>query len=91
MGPLDLTVHILNFLAPALVVALLLAAARPVFAARGPHTPGWFLLALLNFTVGAATLAGGLWWFGTDGKMATYAALVLACASSQWVALRWNR
>jgi hypothetical protein len=36
-------------------------------------------------------LLGGLWFFGHDGKMATYAALVLACASSQWWMLRAAR
>ena len=30
----------------------------------------------------------GLVVFGRDGKMATYASLVLACASSQWLLLR---
>jgi hypothetical protein len=30
-------------------------------------------------------LAGGLMFFGHDGQMATYAALVLACATSQWL------
>jgi hypothetical protein len=30
-------------------------------------------------------LAAGLWHFGVDGKMATYAALVIAVASCQWI------
>jgi hypothetical protein len=33
-------------------------------------------------------LAAGLWWFGHDGKMATYAALAVAVATSQWLAGR---
>ena len=33
-------------------------------------------------------LVAGLVFFGRDGKMATYAALVLAIASSQWLLLR---
>jgi hypothetical protein len=27
----------------------------------------------------------GLWWWGVDGKMATYAALVGVVASCQWL------
>ena len=33
-------------------------------------------------------LALGLWFFGRDGKIATYSAMVLMCATSQWVMLR---
>jgi len=35
--------------------------------------------------------AGNAGWplvFGHDGKMATYAAMVLACGTSQWVAAK---
>jgi hypothetical protein len=34
------------------------------------------------------TLTAGLLLFGHDGKMATYAALVLAAALCQWLLLR---
>ena len=30
----------------------------------------------------------GLWLFGRDGKMASYGAMVVACASTQWWAVR---
>jgi hypothetical protein len=30
-------------------------------------------------------LAAGLWVFGRDGKMATYAALVVVVGSTQWL------
>jgi hypothetical protein len=33
-------------------------------------------------------LLAGLVIFEHDGKMATYAAMVLACASSQWIAAK---
>jgi hypothetical protein len=33
-------------------------------------------------------LLGGLWFFGRDGKMATYVVLVLASGSSQWLLSR---
>lgn len=86
MGPIDLLVHIANFAAPALAVGALLAlAARWWPAAR--RRP-WWLHGAVNSAVGLAVLAGGLWFYGRDGKMATYAVLVLACATSQWLLLR---
>jgi hypothetical protein len=35
-----------------------------------------------------AASAAGLWYFGRDGKVATYAAVVLAVATAQWLAAR---
>jgi hypothetical protein len=87
MSPLDVLLHLLGFAAPALFVAL-----SAVFGARFVlggivRLPGWAQFAI-NFTVGLAVLAAGLWHFGADGKMATYAALVAAIATAQWVISR---
>jgi hypothetical protein len=85
MAPLDLLLHLLGFVAPALFVALAVVfGARLVGGARGAR-PWWAYFAI-NFTVGVAVLAAGLWHFGVDGKMATYAALAVAVASAQWLA-----
>ncbi len=82
MSPFDLLLHLLNFIAPALVVGTLL----PLLAwLVGPRSRGWLAQAALNSLAGAAVLATGLWFFGRDGKMATYAALVVVCATSQWL------
>ena len=84
MNALDLMNHLLNFAAPSLAVGLLLAlAGRYVFSRRARAHALW-LQVLVNSAVGVAALLGGLWLFGNDGKMASYAALVLCCASSQW-------
>lgn len=40
------------------------------------------------FIVNVIVLAAGLVFFGNDGKMATYAVMVLASALSQWVLAR---
>ena len=56
----------------------------PAVAAARP----WWLQSAINSIVGVLVLAAGLWHFGVDGKMATYAALVLAVASCQWVTSR---
>lgn len=86
MGPLDLLIHLLSFVAPAAAVALLVAlAARLVL--RGPGA-GWWRAFLFNFLAGVAVLVAGLWYFGRDGKMATYAALVIAVATAQWLSGR---
>jgi hypothetical protein len=76
--------HLLNFMAPALVMALLLWGVprlRPR-ARRGRWAARTELLALAG--LGVAVLLAGLVYFGRDGKMATYAALVIAQGSLVW-------
>jgi hypothetical protein len=89
MNPLDGLIHLLNFAAPALALALslpLLARLMARFSdGKRAQSLGWFTQAAINFVVGLTVLAAGLWFFGRDGKMATYAALVLVLASTQWV------
>jgi hypothetical protein len=85
MGPLDLILHLLNFLAPAWVVACLVALAAPIAVPRKTTGRSWWSQAALNFIAGSAVLAVGLWHYGVDGKMATYAALVVAVAACQWL------
>jgi hypothetical protein len=84
MTTLDLLNHMLNFAAPALAAAVLLALASRFLLARRARNHGLGFQVLVNAMAGLAALLGGLWLFGNDGKMASYAALVLACASSQW-------
>jgi hypothetical protein len=87
MGTLDLTFHLLSFAAPALALALLLALAGRVLFPRQRALLGWWGQVALTSIVGVAVLALGLWHFGVDGKMASYAALVLAAAAAQWVGI----
>ncbi|MBS0315851.1 MAG: hypothetical protein JSR49_01860 [Proteobacteria bacterium] len=92
MQALDLLDHLLNFFAPALFVALCVALAARL-AGTGPAlVRRWWVQAAINFTVGAAALGAGLWFFGYDGKLASYGALVVGCATSQWLMMRgWRR
>jgi hypothetical protein len=84
MASLDFALHLLGFLAPAIFVALALVfGAR--FAGAGAGRWRWWVQFAVNFTVGAIVLAAGLWHFGVDGKMMTYAALVAAVATAQWL------
>jgi hypothetical protein len=88
MGPLDLLIHLLNFAAPALVVAVLVASCAR-FLMPGPlGVVSWWGSFAINSIAGLAVSAAGLWHYGVDGKMATYAALVVAVGSSQWLLAR---
>ena len=84
--------HILNFIAPAAVVALLLVLTARLFnrflVSNRPYTQSiWAQLATI-FIVNVFVLVAGLVFFSNDGKMATYAAMVVAAALSQWVMCR---
>ena len=84
--------HILNFLAPAAALALLLVLLSRIFsrflASKKPLTQSIYAQAAIIFIVNVLVLAAGLVLFGNDGKMATYAALVLASAVCHWVLWR---
>ena len=88
MNPLAILNHLLNFAAPALALAVLLVLVSHLFTRKTAAAHGWVAPIAINFVVGWAVLVAGLAWLGRDGRMLTYAALVLACASSQWLMLR---
>lgn len=85
MGALDLLIHALNFVAPAAVVALVLALASRFMQSKRPPALAMIAQVAINFVVGGAVLALGLWWQGADGRMVTYAALVTVMATLQWL------
>ena len=88
MGPLDFLLHLLSFAAPAMAVALLVALAARLVLPRRPENGSWWRHAAINLVAGLVALGAGLWYFGVDGKMATYGALVGAVATSQWICAR---
>lgn len=85
MGPLDLFLHLLSFVAPAVAVGLGVALAARIVMPRQSPARSWWGQAALNSIAGVLVLAAGLWHFGVDGKMASYAALVIVVAICQWV------
>jgi hypothetical protein len=88
MGPYDILLHLAGLLAPAAFLAVILpATCWLLLGSTRQRTPVWVQVALV-FAGSAAVLAAGLWWFGRDGKMATYAAMVAAAATLQWLAVR---
>ena len=88
MGPIDLLNHLLNFVAPAAALALLLAAAARFLKPKQAPALAWWAQIAIVFIVGVAVLAAGLLAGGRDGRMLTYAALVLATATCQWLLVR---
>ena len=88
MGPLDLLNHLLNFMAPAAWVAMVITVLARFFMPKKPAALSQFAQVAINFVVCLAVLVLGLLVFGRDGKMATYAAMVLSGATSQWVMAR---
>jgi uncharacterized membrane protein YdcZ (DUF606 family) len=88
MGTLDLIFHLLNFAIPALAVGILVALVSPFIYRKRAVARSMYVQAAIHFVVGLLALGVALVFFGHDGKMAAYAALVLAVATSQWWALR---
>ena len=71
------------FWVPVTLAMLASAAAKLVWRSELAGV-GWGRLMLWTAAAGAAALVAGLLVFGRDGKMASYAALVLASAASLW-------
>lgn len=90
MSALDLLNHLLNFAAPAFFVALLLALATWPFRSKRPGAQGLWAQAAINFVAGVVVLVAGLAYFGRDGTMATYVALVAVCGTVQWWLRFWR-
>ena len=88
MGLPDLLNHLLNFVAPAFWVALTVTLSARIFMRKQALAIGFIRSTAINFLISCGVLGVGLWFFGRDGKMGTYAAMALFCASSQWVLQR---
>ena len=84
MDPLDAVWHLLNFFAPAFGVGALSSALAKLFWRASLKRVAWFRLFAVSSGAAAATLVGGLVVFGHDGRIVTYAAMVLASALSLW-------
>jgi len=84
LNPVDAFWHFINFFAPAVGVGFLAAGATKLLWRRELAGVGWYRLAGWASAVTAAVLVLGLVIFESDGKMATYAAMVVACALTLW-------
>ena len=84
MGFLDLA----GLLAPAAGAALLVSLCGRFLLGRGLADQSWGWCFAIDFAAGSAALVAGLALFGRDGRLASYLALIVACATSQWLLSR---
>ena len=84
----DLLLHLLNFMAPAAFVSAVTVALSRLAHKKQVALMGLWPQLAVNFSICVSVLLAGLWFFGRDGKMATYAALVVLSAGCQWVMVR---
>ena len=84
MGPIDALWHLLNFFAPAFGVGVLTALMAKLLWRRSLKSASLKLLSVWAVTGSALALLAGLILLGSDGKMLTYGAMVVACALSVW-------
>ena len=91
MDWVDLFWHVAGFAAPALMLAPAMVLMGRFFGKKSAPALAWPAQAAINLIVCLGVLAAGLVLSGHDGRMATYAALVLASASTQWALGVWGR
>jgi hypothetical protein len=78
--------HLLNFFLPALVLGVLTATLAKGLWRGELKGVAWSRLAVWGVLASAAASIGGLVALGRDGRMATYGAMVVACALALWCA-----
>jgi hypothetical protein len=91
MSPSGLLDHLLNFAAPAFFVALVLALFGRFLLPGKLAARAWWQQLAINFIAGVLVLVAGLVLFGRDGRVVTYAALVVVCGTLQWALRRGKR
>ncbi len=84
MGPLDAIGHLLNLFVPAMLLAGLATTGAKLLWRRELAGVSWLRLAGTAAAVCAVITLLGLFLSGRDGRMATYAAMVVACALTLW-------
>lgn len=84
MGLVDAVWHLLNLFLPAMGLGVLSAAATKLLWRQETQRVGWRRLAASASAAAAVITVGGLLVYGQDGRMATYAAMVMAVALTLW-------
>lgn len=88
MEPVVLLNHGINFVAPAVWVAMLISVLGGLFMKNGRSSLGFIAIAAINIAVSSTVLVAGLVVFGHDGKMLTYLAMTGASATTYWILLK---
>jgi hypothetical protein len=76
--------HLLNFYASPAGMGLFASLIAKLLWRRDLGGTAWWRLWMWSSGSAAVVAIAGLVYFGHDGKMATYGAMVLACAISLW-------
>ena len=84
MGPFDALIHLFNLIAPGLGLGVISASLAKLLWRRELAAVAWRRLAGWGAGASTAVLLAGLVITGRDGRMATYGAMVLACAGALW-------
>lgn len=84
MGVLDGVWHLLNFFGPSVGLGLLATLLAKLLWWRDLRSVSPWRMAAWAVSGCALVSIGGLLWTGHDGKMVTYAAMIMACAVSLW-------
>lgn len=84
MGPIDAFWHVANLFLPALMLGALSAGLAKLLWRRELSAVAWKKLAGPACVACAVVVLAGLVITGRDGRMSTYAAMVLACAATLW-------
>jgi len=85
MNAIDWFWHIVNFMAPALWLGLAMAAWDKLTHRKTACFGRWWCSLLLDWGIGIAVLLGGLAVTDHDGRIFTYAVLVLAVSTWRWL------
>jgi hypothetical protein len=84
VGPIDAAWHLLEFAFPALALGVIAAGLAKLAWRRDLGRIPWRRLAQWAAAAALAAQLAGLVAFGRDGKIATYAAMVLCSALALW-------
>lgn len=84
MGPLDALWHLLNLLLPAVGLGLIAASLAKLLWRTALAKVSWRRLAGWACAAAGLALLAGLVLTGRDGRMSTYAAMVLSSAGALW-------
>ena len=88
MDFIDFFWHLAGFMLPAAAMAVGMVLVSWVMDRKRPPALAWPAQAAIHFAVGVAVLLAGLVLTGRDGRIVTYAALVLASATTQLLLAR---
>ncbi len=91
MGPIDVLIHLTNFLLPAVGVGVIAATLAKLLWRAQLRGVAWLRLAAAAAAAGSLALVAGLAILGQDGRMATYGAMVGAAALALLWAGFWRR